>query len=212
MKKQSEKRNCFTLIELMVVMAIIIILVSIGVMVAPLITRQGSEAKTKALMAMIENAIEEYKNSNLNGGNYPVSPLTADKTYGTQYTPFYMDNYDIDSKEEYDNKNIKFNMVQYFEIEQIKDNLQYDPAADRKFVTDGFKMPFFYMAPGYRMNGSYDLISLGANQMPGHGEGVPKGLKGTRLGDGKVSVTDKKESKYAEQLGEGDDIANFTAK
>ena len=74
MKKQRRKRNCFTLVELMMVLVVILILVSVGILVAPLITRQASEAKTKALMSMIENAIEEYKNSNLNGGNYPVSP------------------------------------------------------------------------------------------------------------------------------------------
>lgn len=207
MIEQVSRKHRFTLVEIMVVIAVIAILMSVGLYLLGGTTTQASEAKTKAFMGMIENAIAQYKNTM---GHLPMSPLTADAHYGTQYTPFYMDNYDEDSTEENDNKNIKYNMVQFFDIEQIKNNLQYDPAADRKFVIDGFGMPFLYMAPGYR-TGSYDLVSLGANQMPGHGDGVPKGLKGTRIGDGKISITDKKEKEYAVQLGEGDDIANFTA-
>lgn len=211
MKKNPEKCNRFTLIELIVVLAVVLILITVGIMVAPLVTRHSSEAKTKALMGMIETAVEQYKNSNLNGGNYPVSPLTtAEKT--TQYTPFFMDNYDLKNNSENDNQNIKYNMVQFFEIEQVKDNLQYDPNAQRHYITDGFAIPFLYMAPGYRTNSGYDLISLGANKMPGDNESkaVKKDDNGIykRILNGRLSVVDKKEAKYAAQLGEGDDIAH----
>ena len=210
MKKQRRKRNCFTLVELMMVLVVILILVSVGILVAPLITRQASEAKTKALMSMIENAIEEYKNSNLNGGNYPVSPDMYDSAYKTQYTPFFIDDYDIEDRDETSTGNIKNNMIQFFEIEQLKSNLSYDPKVDLQYVTDGFCMPFLYMAPGYRMNGSYDLISTGANMLPGNGEGKKK--PDSRWQEGRISVEDKRETKYSEQLGEGDDLANFKAR
>ena len=210
MKKKSGKNSRFTLIELMVALVVVLLLVSIGIMVAPLVTRHFSEAKTKALMGMIETAIEQYKNSNLSGGNYPVSPLTT-KEKGTQYTPFFMDNYDLKNDSENDNQNIKYNMVQFFEIEQVKSNLLYEPDAERHYITDGFGMPFLYMAPGYRMSGGYDLISLGANKMPGDNEGkdVKKddGAIYKRILNGRLSVVDKKEAKYAAQLGSGDDIA-----
>ena len=209
MKKKSGKNSRFTLIELMVALVVVLLLVSIGIMVAPLVTRHFSEAKTKALMGMIETAIEQYKNSNLSGGNYPVSPLTT-KEKGTQYTPFFMDNYDLKNDSENDNQNIKYNMVQFFEIEQVKSNLLYEPDAERHYITDGFGMPFLYMAPGYRMSGGYDLISLGANKMPGDNEGkdVKKddGAIYKRILNGRLSVVDKKEAKYAAQLGSGDDI------
>lgn len=215
MKKKSGKNSRFTLIELMVALVVVLLLVSIGIMVAPLVTRHFSEAKTKALMGMIETAIEQYKNSNLSGGNYPVSPLTT-KEKGTQYTPFFMDNYDLKNDSENDNQNIKYNMVQFFEIEQVKSNLLYEPDAERHYITDGFGMPFLYMAPGYRMSGGYDLISLGANKMPGDNEGkdVKKddGAIYKRILNGRLSVEDKKEAKYAAQLGESDDIANFKSK
>ena len=93
MMKRNRKDSRYTLVEIMMVLIVILILVTIGILVAPLITRQASAAKTKALMGMIENAIEEYKGSALSGGNYPMSPLTCGSK-GTQYTPFFLDNYD----------------------------------------------------------------------------------------------------------------------
>ncbi|MBQ9774877.1 MAG: hypothetical protein IJW17_02440 [Lentisphaeria bacterium] len=210
MKKRMGKNCRFTLIEIMITLGVVLILVSIGILVVPLVTRQFSEAKTKALMGMIETAIEQYKNSNISGGHYPISPLT---THGndTQYTPFFMDNYDLKNNSENDNQNVKYNMVQFFEIEQVEGNLLYEPAAERFYITDGFGMPFLYMAPGYRSTGGYDLISLGANKMPGNNEGkdVKKDDGGIykRILNGRLSVVNKKEAEYAAQLGSGDDIA-----
>lgn len=210
MKKRMGKNCRFTLIEIMITLGVVLILVSIGILVVPLVTRQFSEAKTKALMGMIETAIEQYKNSNISGGHYPISPLTT-KEKVTQYTPFFMDNYDLKNNSENDNQNVKYNMVQFFEIEQVKNNLLYEPDAERHYITDGFGMPFLYMAPGYRSTGGYDLISLGANKMPGNNEGkdVKKddGAIYKRILNGRLSVVDKKEAKYAAQLGSGDDIA-----
>lgn len=210
MKKRMGKNGRFTLIEIMITLGVVLILVSIGILVVPLVTRQFSEAKTKALMGMIETAIEQYKNSNISGGHYPISPLTT-KEKGTQYTPFFMDNYDLKNNSENDNQNVKYNMVQFFEIEQVEGNLLYEPAAERFYITDGFGMPFLYMAPGYRSTGGYDLISLGANKMPGNNEAkdVQKddGAIYKRILNGRLSVVDKKEAKYAAQLGSGDDIA-----
>lgn len=209
MKKRMGKNCRFTLIEIMITLGVVLILVSIGILVVPLVTRQFSEAKTKALMGMIETAIEQYKNSNISGGHYPISPLTT-KEKTTQYTPFFMDNYDLKNNSENDNQNVKYNMVQFFEIEQVEGNLLYEPDAERFYITDGFGMPFLYMAPGYRSTGGYDLISLGANKMPGNNEGkdVKKddGAIYKRILNGRLSVVDKKEAKYAAQLGSGDDI------
>ena len=132
MAKQNRKNSRYTLVELMMVLVIVIAIVSIGILVAPLVTRQASEAKTKALLGMIENAIEEYKGSNLNGGNYPMSPQQYGGTeYGTRYTPFFIDNYNINNHNEDDNQNIKYNMMQFFDIEQLSEQLSYMPEAER---------------------------------------------------------------------------------
>lgn len=218
MAKQNRKNSRYTLVELMMVLVIVIAIVSIGILVAPLVTRQASEAKTKALLGMIENAIEEYKGSNLNGGNYPMSPQQhGGEEYGTRYTPFFIDNYDINNHDEDDNQNIKYNMMQFFDIEQLSEQLSYMPDAERFCINDGFGMPFLYMAPGYRMTGGYDLASTGANLMPGNVDSVRMQKDDARvyneyMNKGYLSVEHSASTKYAEQLGEGDDITNFMAR
>lgn len=190
------------------VIAVILILVAVGILVAPLITRQSSEAKTKALMGMIENAIEEYRGFSLSGGNYPMSPLTCGK--GTQYTAFFLDNYDERDNGEDSTANPKNNMMQFFDLAQIEEQRAYSETAKLFYVIDGFGMPFLYMAPGYRMNGGYDLISLGANLVPGTGKNMSTPSK--RLLEGFLSIDDANEAKAAAELGVGDDIANFTTR
>ena len=83
MMKRNRKDRRYTLVEMIMVITIILILVTIGILVAPLVTRQASEAKTKALMGMIENALEEYKGSDLSGGNYPMCHETC-------YSPLFV--------------------------------------------------------------------------------------------------------------------------
>ena len=212
MKKNPGKSDRFTLIELMVVLAVVLLLVSVGIMVAPMVTRQASESKTKALMAMIDNALQEYKNSDVSGGHFPISPLTT-KEKTMQYTPLF-----LFGNETLDVDKVKGTILQFFEYEQIKPQLAYVQAGTYggHCVNDGFGMPVLYMAPGYRMNGGYDLISLGANSMPGDVDS--KDLQKSdsvihkRVVNGFLSVVDKKEAKYAKMLGEGDDLANFKSK
>lgn len=208
MMKRNRKDRRYTLVEIMMVLIVILILVTIGILVAPLITRQASAAKTKALMGMIENAIEEYKGSALSGGNYPMSPLTCGK--GTQYTPFFLDNYDERDNGEDSTNNPKNNMMQFFDIAQIENQRTYSEDGKRFCVIDGFGMPFLYMAPGYRMSGGYDLVSLGANLVPGTGKNMS--TPSDRLLKGFLSIDDANEAKAAAELGVGDDIANFTTR
>ena len=203
--KRNRKDSRYTLVEIMMVLIVILILVTIGILVAPLITRQASAAKTKALMGMIENAIEEYKGSALSGGNYPMSPLTCGSK-GTQYTPFFLDNYDERVNDEDSTANPKNNMMQFFDIAQIENQRTFSAKANLFCVVDGFGMPFLYMAPGYRMSGGYDLVSLGANLLPGTGEIMPESKK--EVYEGILPVGDKS----AAELGKGDDIANFMQK
>lgn len=208
MMKQNRKDRRYTLVEMIMVIAVILILVAVGILVAPLITRQSSEAKTKALMGMIENAIEEYKGFSLSGGNYPMSPLTCGSK-GTQYTAFFLDIY-VENSDLDDSANIKNNMMQFFDLAQIEEQRAYSETAQRFYVIDGFGMPFLYMAPGYRMNGGYDLISLGANLVPGTGKNMSTPSK--RLLEGFLYIDDANEAKAAAELGVGDDIANFTTR
>ncbi len=72
------RRSGFTLVELLVVMLIIIILVSILIPVASKIRKAGYDTSSRALMASLVTAIEEYK---LDYGAYP-GPLTDDQIRG----------------------------------------------------------------------------------------------------------------------------------
>ncbi len=210
MKKNPGKCSRFTLIEIMVVLTVVLILASIGIMVGPMVARHSSEAKTKALMSMLDNALQEYKNSDISGGHFPVSEDMVDSVKGTQYTPLF-----LFGDENMDAKNVKGTILQFFEPEQIKSHLRHIPGKGH-CIQDAFGMPFLYMSPGYRMNGGYDLVSMGADNMPGDNDA--KKMKKTnssiynRLMNGNLSVEDKKESPYAVQLGEGDDLANFKSK
>lgn len=204
MEKRMGKNCRFTLIEIMIALAVVLILVSMGILLAPLVTRQASESKTKALMGMIDSALQEYKNSR---GIYPVPTQMIDPVRGTQYSPLF-----ILGDETLEADKAKGTILEFFDFEQIKAQSVFMKSAGH-CVTDGFGMPFLYMAPGYRMAGGYDLVSLGANSMPGDAEvkKVPKTIR-DRIATGRLSVENKEEASYAVLLGEGDDLANFKQK
>lgn len=219
MKKRMGKNCRFTLIEIMIVLTVVLILVSMGILLAPLVTRQASESKTKALMGMIDSALQEYKNYR---GIYPVPTQMIDSKLGTQYSPLFIlgdkklepDEAQFESKDDKD----KVSLLKFFDFEQIKAQTVFmnDPGTKKGIghcVTDGFGVPFLYMAPGYRMAGGYDLVSLGANGMPGDAKvkEVPQKIR-DRIATGRLSVEDKTETSYAVLLGEGDDLANFKQK
>ena len=210
MRKKMTRLYRFTLIELMVVMAVIISLTAVGIMVGPLIARKSSESKTRALLQAISVALEQSKNSDLTGGNYPVLGDPQENTYA----PFYIDmspNVNkIDPEWLRETK-----LLQFFDYESVKANVVRtggEGSEAKGYIVDGFGTPFLYMVPGYRMNGSYDLVSMGANSVPG------SGWKDSELSeirsDGnfkkhKLSLDNSKMKKYIRALGEGDDIANF---
>ena len=67
------------------------------------------------------------------------------------------------------------------------------------------------------MTGGYDLASTGANLMPGNVDSVRMQKDDGRvykeyMDKGYLSVEHSASTKYAEQLGEGDDITNFMAR
>jgi len=68
--KSAGKRHGFTLIEMLAVITIMIILAGMTLGVYNLVMRLATEAKTKAEMQQIENALAEYL---LENGRYPAS-------------------------------------------------------------------------------------------------------------------------------------------
>lgn len=200
MTKRLSRLSRFTLIELMMVMAVIIVLVAAGVIVGPLINRKSSESKTRALLQAIQTAMEQYKNSDLNGGNYPISPIMVSGK-SRRYTPFYMDNFNEKASPD-DDKYPRNNMAGFFDLNQIRNNLVYSQG--RYFIADAFFMPFLYLAPGQVMGGSgYDLVSTGADGYPGAGDEK----RDKRYSNGIIDL--EKDKAAVLKLGQGDDISNF---
>lgn len=206
MMKRNRKDRRYTLVEMIMVITIILILVTIGILVAPLVTRQASEAKTKALMGMIENALEEYKGSDLSGGNYPMCHETC-------YSPLF-----VCGQQPPTPQTVKGTLLQFFEFEQIYDQLAFFDG-EGFGIADGFGQTFLYKAPGYRMSGGYDLASCGANLLPGLSEVKDmkdKNSYGTEqrkaydalIKSGELTI----ENSIEFELGKGDDIANFMTK
>lgn len=64
-------KSGFTLIEIMVVIVIIMILMGIVIGAAKYAHTKGATSRAQAEIAMMENALESYKNDN---GTYPLTP------------------------------------------------------------------------------------------------------------------------------------------
>lgn len=81
--KSKERNNWgFTLIEILVVIAIIAILISIGMASYTTAQRQGRDAKRRGDLKSIQNALEQYYANN--NSNYPLTSYSA---LGSEYFP-----------------------------------------------------------------------------------------------------------------------------
>ena len=77
MKPSARKKSAFTLVEIMVVVAIIAILVGMVLGTAGYATRKSDHSKAVADMEKIKNGLEEYR---LQYGRYPDNTDTNDAT------------------------------------------------------------------------------------------------------------------------------------
>lgn len=80
MISDKRRKHSFTLVELMVVIAIIGILASIGVATYSRTQARARDAKRKADMVTIQNALEMYASEN--NGSYPDHPAGVDSSGG----------------------------------------------------------------------------------------------------------------------------------
>lgn len=224
MKKQHDLLvRPFTLVEIMTVLCVILALIAGATFIGPVITKMSNDAKTKALIRSICLALEEYKNSELNGGNYPVSRprgrfTNLTNTAEISYQPFYLDNFDF-TRNDGSAVDPRRNMIQYFDLDSLREFLQFDSAANSNYLKDAFGMPLIYHCPGRLNTGTFDLISTGANALPGDGIDTKGNTLNTFFSTSKQtddtgqSVDDRPEyikpnADYAQYLGKGDDLTN----
>jgi type II secretory pathway pseudopilin PulG len=184
----------FTIIELLTVIGIIGVLIGIVMGLMSLGTNKAAEARTKALIAQLSVALENYKTKY---GYY----LQA------QYAQaFYLDRVDNAATPADDTQKITNNFCQFIDFEQMRNkSCTKTPATatalkDMVFnVVDGWGYPLIYRCPGYFNRNGYDLGSVGADGK--------YGSTTTAYSLGSLS-TDNTYKTSA--FGQGDDITNFT--
>ncbi len=83
----SDQHNAFTLIELLIVMAVIVILMGIGLLGGRFVIKRAHKTEHQAVLAGLVKATEAY---NLDNGGYPEIGMNADR-FGsiTQLTDSY---------------------------------------------------------------------------------------------------------------------------
>lgn len=142
-----KSRSCFTLIELMVTIAIVAILGGITLALVGRSSEKNTEALTQTKMQELVNALEKYK---AKYGYYPVvtcpapPPTAGDNPSGPYEVNFTRDEWK------------KFRQGNFLPA-----------AADVNEWIDGSEQPFYYICPGRHNKKSYDLWSKGADEEHG---------------------------------------------
>ena len=182
-----KRKNAFTLVEILTAITIIAVLAGISLGVSRLVMTKAHEAKNKAVVKMIEVAMEQYKNKY---GYYPNS--------GTGSKPFYMDRVDLSASPDA-TRDIRKNMWQFFDEKFKNAYVRGDISNGEGYVVDALGNPLIYRCPGKFNTDSFDLGSAGEDG---------------KLGDGGTAIrtpsnaTGISNADY-EKFGEGDDVVNF---
>lgn len=140
-------RSRFTLVEILVVLAVIAVLMGAVVGIADFVSRKNGEARTRAVVEMLRSGLEQYK------AKYGYYPPTLKIRYNG-YTPFCLDKNTANGVSDNFNQFVDYNQL----IQLGRSKL----GADGRYqVLDGFGVPIYYRCPGYINTSTYDLGSLG---------------------------------------------------
>ena len=80
---RTHKQAGFTLVEILVTVAIIGILIGITLGISGLASKKSDESKTRAQLQLLSNALEEYR---IQFGSYPNNLTTLINDLGSTYT------------------------------------------------------------------------------------------------------------------------------
>lgn len=192
--------SSFTLIEMLMVVAVIIILVGTIVGTASYVTQKRAETSTQALIKLLDTALQQYEQDK--GYFPPCISVSGDTAYGSYYR-FYLDRFDGDDNfkpnwnstaENATNPNL--NLMNY-----LKDSIPFIQKFAKKrttqpyyyYMSDAFANPLFYANPGVRNSTSFDLGSMGGDSRPGN-------------------TTALTVQNFTNGFGKADDITNFPAR
>ena len=191
-------KRTFTLVEILVVVAIIGILAGMALGLTAYVSERSARTSTQTTIKLLELALESYKNK---FGYYPI----LDSNDPPKACVFVLDEVDFESPSS-DRVNYKNNIWGQLNDVSADDSgnakirgirLQY--VNGRYQVLDGWRQPLIYVYPGVFNTGSYDLISLGKDK--------------TTAASGKNSsdLFSSNRVQFSTHMtnGEGDDITNF---
>ena len=144
-----KSRSYFTIIEILVVIAVIAILMGAVVGIFEYVSRRNGDARTQAVVEMLRSGLEQYKEKY---GFYPPS---------IEYKKFHLDKLTAKGVSDNFNQFIDYNHFTQSGKSEQKDGLFY--------VLDGFGGYIYYRCPGYVNKTAYDLGSFGADGKVGDG-------------------------------------------
>lgn len=212
-----KKRHTFTLVEILTTIAILAILAGISLGVTKLAFGKAHESKNQALIKMIEVALEQYKSKY---GYYPNS--------GENPQLFFMDAFSLENDADDplvvadDPLVVTNNMWQFFDENfrqtHVKASLNPTDSGSTKkifrgYVVDAKGNPLIYICPGKFNTGSFDLGSVGEDEVIGDAGKKPKAVKdnsAVQLMKLQSTKNNDIEQDDCNNFGQGDDIVNFT--
>jgi type II secretory pathway pseudopilin PulG len=171
------RRSCFTLLELLVVIAVITILVGIVIGGVGIANRKAAEAKTRALLTQLEIAFDQYKQQ---FGYFPQwsapttaaawAPINQRFVRGTS-TDMGLESAAPAPRGKYflDVATLTFTGT---DTTSVNTGTSTYVGPDKTLV-DAFDKPIYYRCPGFQNQESYDLWSAGADGKYGTSAATP---------------------------------------
>ncbi|MFK7911679.1 MAG: type II secretion system protein GspG [Akkermansiaceae bacterium] len=159
----------FTLIEIMVVIAIIIVLAGMVVSGVGWYKRKAAENKTKVLVASVERALEEYRSDN------STFPVVNDPNEGSTSEVYMALFGDSDGDGQANSGETVYLSILDPNLTGNKLNVEKNGGA--YVIVDSWFAPLRYQSPG-DMNPDFDLWSMGPD-----GQGGPTGASDKQRDD-----------------------------
>jgi general secretion pathway protein G len=158
------RQRYFTLVELLVVLAIIMLLAGLLVGGAGMVGRKSADAKTRAQINILEVALEQYRQE---FGYFPISPAAI------RLSRVFLEgeNYPSSSPtERHHGLEKPSGILQAGKYFVAPGTLTYLAISGTDYAVDGYRQPYRYQCPGTHNPQTYDLWSYGADKTNNTGD------------------------------------------
>ena len=179
---RTRSHSHFTIIEILVVIAVIAILMGSILGITDYVSRKNGEARTLAVVEMLRSGLEQYKEKY---GFYPPTKVDS----GIVYKRFHLDKLTTNG--------VSDNFNQFIDYNHFTQSGKSKKEGDFYYILDGFGGYIYYRCPGHVNKTAYDLGSLGSDG---------KGGDNTAAVDSNGDPSSQ--SDFNTHFGKGDDITN----